>query len=133
MILEITNETRIRQIKAEFSTSFPYLQITFFAAPSNSHANQHEIHSDSSIGSISPVDEPLYIAVNASDTISDTEKKLGEKLKLLVKILRKSNSHWVKPGDVDALTLREQNSIGRISSEHFLHPDYDSRIEDEEY
>ena len=77
MILEITNETRIRQIKAEFSTSFPYLQITFFAAPSNSHANQHEIHSDSSIGSISPVDEPLYIAVNASDTISDTEKKAG--------------------------------------------------------
>jgi hypothetical protein len=73
---------------------------------------------------------PIYLPGN---TIAEVEKEFIQGFCLAVRILRKSDTNWIQPESIEHLKLKQQNEIGRTASEHIVHPDYDTRIEDNQY
>ena len=136
MVIDINDTTTIREIEGLFSTEYPYLNITFIHQvhdPGDEFLKQKAIPVDTTIGEIKKTHTSALIEIQPGNTIADIEKEFRQRFGLLVEILRKSDSHWILPAGADQLTLREQNELGRAASEHIIHPDYDTKIEDDKF
>ena len=136
LVIDINDTTTIREIEALFSGEYPFLNIIFIHQVhegDEESVKQKAISVDTAIGEIKKTHVSSFIEIEPWNTIVDVEKEFRQRFGLLVEILRKSDSHWILPAGADHLTLREQNELGRAASEDTIHPDYDTRIEDDKF
>lgn len=136
MIIDINDRVTIREIQKKFSSKYPYLEIQFFyhlPGKDNLLSKNELAPVDKTIGDIKKTHVSGLLEIRSSSTIADVESEMLMRFGLFVQILRKSNAHWILPDGADQLTLKEQNDIGGKTTDHIVHPEYDSGIEDEEY
>ena len=119
MNINLQAQKTIKELKKEFSNSFPFLKIEFFV-------RSHEA------GEASPLSEELpgtatllevtgalregMLTIDPKDTVASVEKKLGHEYGLPAQIFRKQKGVWIETTATDHLTLEEQNQMGKIAS-----------------
>ena len=119
MNLNLQAQKSIKELKKEFSSSFPFLKIEFFV---RSHQE----------GEASPLSEELpgtatlievtgalregMLTIDPKDTVAAVEKRLGDEFGLPAQIFRKQKGVWIETTATDHLTLEEQNQMGKIAS-----------------
>lgn len=137
MVIEINDIKTIREIQEAFSTTYPYLSIHFFRRlPKKEDGSSQQralIPVDTVIGNIKKTHVSGLLEIQPWNTIADVEKELLRRFGLIAQVLRKSDVHWILPEGAAHLTLDEQNETGQKASAHIIHPDYDTKIEDDEY
>ena len=136
MVLEINDLKTLRDIQGTFSSRYPFLMIEFYArrpGDGESFEKQDLIHIDQSIRNIKRTHVSALFEIKPDNTIDEVEKEFFQRFGLVVRVLSKSDTHWIRPEALGHLTLNQQNEIGRTFAEHIIHPDYDTRIEDRQY
>ena len=119
MNLHLQAQKSIKELKQEFSNSFPFLKIEFFV-------RSHEA------GEASPLSEELpgtatlievtgalregTFTIDPKDTVAAVEKRLGHEFGLPAQIFRKQKGVWIETTATDHLTLEVQNQMGKIAS-----------------
>ncbi len=119
MNLIIDNNSKLSDIKKQFSEVYHFLKIEFFKKP---HAENKlslemdKITSDKTIVMISKFEGSVIIDINKNKTVNQLEKDFWDKFRLSVQVFRKSMNMWIETSLTDAWTLERQNSEGEIFS-----------------
>lgn len=124
MILEINNNLLIKDVQNLFNLAYPYLKVEFFKKPHQwgTYSDEHEkLKADKKIGSALKKKHPVSFTIHPSDRTGDIEKQFHDLFGLEIQIYRKQNEHWIQSAGTDELSLEEQNSIGKKSTEDVAH------------
>ena len=119
MNLQLQAQKSIKELKQEFSNSFPFLKIEFFV-------RGHQAGEASPLSEELPVTATLIevtgvlregtLTINPKDTVAAVEKRLEHEFGLPAQIFRKQKGVWIETTATDHLTLEEQNQMGKIAS-----------------
>lgn len=119
MDIHIHSDKLLKDIRAEFSTRFPYLKIEFYDHP-------HGVGEGNAAASMLHIDIPVRLAgkqvgdfdwhVTGLTTVAELEQTFQEKLGIGVQVFRRSGGIWLQTMKTDHVTLAEQNVHGHEST-----------------
>lgn len=118
MEFKIEGEKPFKKIQEKFNNIYPYLKIEDLRMANTSMGSslkkQSQCHkSKLEKGST----DKLFIIINNLTTVADLVNQFCENLNLPVRVLRKSNNHWIETSLTDSWTLEKQNMAGKQFSE----------------
>lgn len=115
-MIEITveHDTLIGDIQKEFNIKYPYLMLEFFK-PNHSATSEEKIGPAVTIGRLWNSDGIQILNIKGDRTINDLEKDF-KKLKLCIRVLRKSGRSWIATSLTKDWTLEQQNHEGEMMS-----------------
>ena len=113
-ILHIYPNKFIHELRHEFSTVYPFLNLEFYKLQGNDPnliVRKHITHQ----GSLRIAGLKIQGDIELSDDMSvgELEKQFREKFALNVQVTRQSGSIWLETTMTDKWTLRQQNEHGR--------------------
>ncbi|MFL5808011.1 MAG: hypothetical protein ACJ749_00740 [Flavisolibacter sp.] len=121
MKLQLSADTRFRDVKKVFENSFPYLKLEFFR-------KKHGIQ-DGNIKNDIVVDRDTIIHVAGAregeievkpwQTVAELEQVFQTKFYLPVHVFRKTKFSWTDTATTDQFTLEKQNRMGREACDKF--------------
>lgn len=133
MLISITPDIKLSEIKKSFHKVYPFLKIEFYK---KSHAWQEGSESgdmlDENLSVSDVVDnlKPGFIEIHFWQKTGIVEAKFNNMFGLHAQILRKKGEEWIQTAGTDEFTLEQQNESGKNSAEELLHGHYNS-IENE--
>lgn len=119
MELTFTSESKIKDVKKQFSKFFPFLKLEFYP---NCHQKEEssllqKTFSDSiCLSEIHPTIKDSVFAFTSTTTVEEFEQRLQSEYNLPVQVFRKAGSLWLETVQTDNLSLGKQNTIGAESS-----------------
>ena len=119
MYINISAETRLSDIKKQFSDIYPFLKIEFFKRPHAKHKLSSEadrIIQDKPIASLAKVNADIAIDINGKRTVLQVEQDFWNYFGLSVQVFRKAMNMWIETSFTDSWTLESQNSEGLMFS-----------------
>lgn len=120
MKIAIYSQKTVKEVKHEFTHTFPFLKLEFFRKKNTSgHGSPvwEEVNASSQLIDVSGVLREGEIELKPTDTVKQVEQKFENEYGLPVHIYRRHYGEWAETKVSDDLTLREQNTIGRVISE----------------
>lgn len=133
MYINIKTDTRISDIKRQFSDVYPFLKIEFFKRPHAKHklsAEMDRIIADKPISSITKNTVDAQIDINGKRTVLMVEQDFWNLYGLSVQVFRKAMNMWIETSFTDSWTLESQNSEGEMFSSNEFGGDIDEKFED---
>jgi hypothetical protein len=119
MTININPDTRLSDIKKQFSDVYPYLKIEFFKRPHAKHKLSSEtdrIISDKPMASLAKAGASAAIDINGKRTVLQVEQDFWDLFGLSVQVFRKAMNMWIETSFTDSWTLESQNSEGHMFS-----------------
>lgn len=119
MNLIIDNNSKLSDIKKQFSDVYPFLKIEFFKKPHAANklsADKDKISGDKTLSTVAKLEGSITIEINKNTTVNELEKDFWNKFRLSVQVFRKSMDMWIETSLTDAWTLERQNSEGEFFS-----------------
>ena len=119
MYINISAETRLSDIKKQFSDIYPFLKIEFFKKPHAKHKLSSEadrIILDKPIALLAKVNRDVVIDINGKRTVLQVEQDFWNFFGLSVQVFRKAMNMWIETSFTDSWTLESQNSEGLMFS-----------------
>ncbi|MEI7735294.1 MAG: hypothetical protein WCI49_07485 [Ferruginibacter sp.] len=119
MYINIKADTRISDIKKQFSDVYPFLKIEFFKRPHPKHklsAEMDRIIADRQISTLTKKITDAQIDIDGKRTVLMVEQDFWELFGLSVQVFRKAMNMWIETSFTDSWTLESQNSEGEIFS-----------------
>lgn len=119
MYINIKADTRISDIKKQFSDVYPFLKIEFFKRPHAKHklsAEMDRIIADKSISSLTKNTAEAQIDIDGKRTVLMVEQDFWELFGLSVQVFRRAMNMWIETSFTDSWTLASQNSEGEMFS-----------------
>ncbi len=107
-----------KKIQENFNELYPYLRIedlrmvnTSIGGPLKklNLCNKAKLQKDST--------DKVFITINKLTTVADLINQFCENLNLPVRVLRKSNNHWIETSLTVHWTLERQNIAGKLFNE----------------
>lgn len=135
MHIEITNDTRLSEIRKVFSDFYPYLQIEFYRKFHKKYEGSEKkdrVDPGITVGELKKTHVSGLLEIKPLDTVADVEKECQQRFGISVQIFRKQNRSWEQTTSMDDFTLKELNEMGRNSSDEFIIEDYEEGIEEGE-
>ncbi len=120
--IDITPDTTLNELKANFAQYFPYLKWEFFRRPHLHHRGSPKkelIEENAKMQSVSDQIKKNHIEFHDSTSVQDVEKLLWDSFGLSVQVFRKSGNLWLETTVTDQWSLAYQNEQGRELSEQF--------------
>jgi hypothetical protein len=119
MDIHIHSDKLLKDIRAEFSTRFPFLKLEFYDHPhqvgeGNSGATQ--LNPDLPVRNAGKQVSDFDWHVTGLTTVAELEQTFQEKLGIGVQVFRRSGGLWLQTMKTDHLTLSEQNVHGHEST-----------------
>lgn len=118
MEFKIEGERPFKKIQEKFNDIYPYLKIEDSRMANTSmsgHLKKMNQCSNSKLKESSA--DKAFIIINDLTTVADLVNQFCENLDLPVRVLRKSNNHWIETSLTDSWTLEKQNMAGKQFSE----------------
>ena len=118
MEFKIDAEKPFKKIQEKFNDIYPYLKIEDLRMAKTSMGG--------SLGKLSLCNKSKlemgstdkgFIIINSLTTVSDLVNQFCENLNLPVRVLRKSNNHWIETSLTEHWTLERQNIAGKLFNE----------------
>ena len=118
MEFKIEAEKPFKKIQEKFNAIYPYLKIEDLRMANTamdsslkkpSLCNKSKLEKDST--------DKVFIIINNLTTVADLVNQFCENLNLPVRVLRKSNSHWIETSLTEHWTLERQNIAGKLFNE----------------
>ncbi len=116
MTIEVTDNMTIETLRKLFSDRYPFLTIEFYAAPhrwQEESSFEHLLSHHKTIGEIRTIHHPGALEIHSWQKTGAVEQAFSKKLGLNMQVFRHQGGHWVQTAGTDALTLEEQNEIGK--------------------
>jgi hypothetical protein len=135
MILEINDTKTVEELRKEFSEYYSFLSLEFYDRPhelQEATPVRHQYRHSRTIGQIRGVHEPGLVEISPLRKTGEVEQSFSKQHGLYVQILRHHGDTWVQTAGTDALTLQEQNEIGRRACENLRHRT-GSAVENDKY
>jgi hypothetical protein len=131
MIVEINNETTIRDVQEVFSTAYPFLKLEFFDKPHSwgEHCvNAHCYDPGFKLFTIEKrAKAPKFIRLSPWEKTGTLEEEFKDLFGLYAQVYRRFGNKWVQTAGTDDLSLSEQDEIGKKSVEHYMDSHIESR------
>lgn len=116
MRLIINAETAIKDLRKEFSLSYPFLKLEFFQNDNKTktrHTVLSTVDHHKLLGEIWDQKKAEgVIEVTDNITVMELENLFMEEFGLAVQVFRKSGNIWLQTTMTDGLTLKQQNDHG---------------------
>ncbi len=131
MQIKINADTRLSDIKKQFSDVYPYLKIEFFKRPHAKHKLSSELDrivSDKPVTLLTNPGTDVMIDINGKRTVLQVEQDFWKIFGLSVQVFRKAMNMWIETSFTDSWTLESQNSEGQM----FSAADFGDTEEDEQ-
>ena len=118
MEFKIEAEKPFKKIQEKFNDIFPYLKIEDLRMTNTSIVG--------SLGKLSLCNksklekgstDKVFIIINNLTTVADLVNQFCENFNLPVRVLRKSNNHWIETSLTEHWTLERQNMAGKLFNE----------------
>lgn len=119
MVIKISSNKSISEIKQEFSREFPFLRLEFFNKShkaTEASSKNEMIGSDMLIGKIQKHKKEGYLDVEHNMKVQDLESVFHKQFDLFVQVFRSSGKLWLETSGTDGMTLAEQNELGKEKS-----------------
>jgi hypothetical protein len=116
MKLNLSADTRIKDIRDAFNRQFRYLQIEFFKnphRPGQANPLNEKLPHNATLLDINGVMKEGEIIISSRHTVEEIEQRFQRFFHLPVQIFRKTRFGWLETTKTDRLTLYEQNQMGR--------------------
>ena len=118
MILELKKDRTVCDVRADFTSEFPYLTLDFYKYVTGRLGSSIRQKLVKSTGlAKSGLHREGSLEVNESMTVRELEKAFVEQFGLFVQVSRKSGPVWLETTISDSWTLQQQNEHGRELSE----------------
>lgn len=121
MKLLVQHQMSVNDMNKIFQKQFPFLKLKLYQSESSiqmHYANE----STGFIGEAKQIQKivPSVIEYRPTDTVEAFEQMLFRKLRVPIKVFRKSNGQWVDTKQTKFLSLDVQNSLGgALFQEHY--------------
>ncbi|CAN5397708.1 hypothetical protein BH11BAC1_BH11BAC1_06970 [soil metagenome] len=115
MKITISDRRKISAIQNDFSETFPYLRLEFFAKPHEpGGASPKKLikHPSKTLGECRTVHKSGTITITPNMTVTDLEQNFRNVYGLSIQVFRKSGKVWLETTVTDGWTLEEQNRQG---------------------
>ena len=118
MEFKIEAEKPFKKIQEKFNDIYPYLKIEDLRMANTSVdgslkklslCNKSKLEKGST--------DKVFIIINNLTTVADLVNQFCENLNLPVRVLRKSNNHWIETSLTEHWTLERQNIAGKLFNE----------------
>jgi hypothetical protein len=122
MIIEITGEKTIEEIRKEFSGYYPFLAIEFFDTAHRMEETSSYLHQyphTKTIAEIRKNHNPGMLEIQPWHKTGFVEQEFRQHLGLYVQIMRHHGNTWIQTAGTDELTLEEQNALGASTMQDF--------------
>lgn len=110
MKFKIEAGRKFDEVQEEFTKIFPYLKISSSSAGNTSKELRL-------VGKNNGNNVSDSIALNDDTIVADIVNQFKELFNLQVKVLRKSDGHWIETLLTDSWTLEKQNTAGKKFNE----------------
>lgn len=118
MEIYISEEDVLRNIQNKFHEVYPYLKLECYLCPhepGEGSANNKKLSGDTPIEEIRIIHSFGWIDISEHRTVAEVEKDFYRDMGLAVQVFRRSRTGWLQTTRTDAMTLGEQNRLGRES------------------
>lgn len=116
MIINVTYKTTVAEIQRRISHVFPFLKIEFYKRLSfqGERINaQKSYGNDAKLLEVANGYQPTWIVLYPWYTVKYVGEIFKTRLGLHAQVFRKEGTQWTQIVSDDALTLQEQNEIGK--------------------
>lgn len=113
MIIELNKNFAIRDVEEEFSLLYPYLRMSLEPIGSNKMKSSGSVE------------------INSGMRMNEVRELCVDELRMFPTFFRKKNYEWINISKDSALTLKEENEIGKKESEEFEETRYEDFLENE--
>ena len=120
MELKLFRNTVIRDLKRQFSKTFPYLKIEFFwqeHRPGEGSRLKQKIGDNVVLADINSIKKEGSFSFGAEIPVADFEQRLQKEYGLPVQVFRKAGEIWIETIQTDNLSLAKQNNMGESASQ----------------
>jgi hypothetical protein len=111
MELNLTNHTKIRDVKKQFCAYFPYLKLEFFKG--EGLAFGQKLEAGTYLNDVSARLNETGFYFDPSSSVAEFELRLRAEHGLTVRVFRKYENMWLETVQTDNLSLKKQNEMGR--------------------
>lgn len=123
MNITVNNQTLLSELRKDFKSVFPYLDIAFFSVPHSEGGgspkkNQLDYHITA--GEAGNPEKTGELHLSPLKTSAQIESDFEDQFGLYVQVLRKSGDVWLQTITSDELTLGELNQKAQIDNETSL-------------
>lgn len=111
--MNITKSTTINQVRASFTTQFPYLALEFYRKPHDhfhGSRKKDQMSHDLALGELNPAITSAVLRIDGSMSVDKLETYFEEDFGLHVQVFRKSGDQWLQTSVTDDWTLDQQNN-----------------------
>ena len=132
MYLNIKADTKISDIKKQFSDVYPFLKIEFFKRPHPKNklsAEMDRIVVDKPIALLTKKNIDAQIDIAGKRTVMMLEQDFWDFFGLSVQVFRKALNMWIETSFTDNWTLESQNSEGKMFSSNDFGEKTDGKFE----
>lgn len=116
MILTISDNQKLSEVKDEFNSLFPYLKLEFFKhkhGVNKSNPKSDMLSSDLTFKKVRKKHTEGSIDVKESMSVADLEQLFQEVFGISAQVFRKSGRSWIETSVTDDWSLKRQNEEGR--------------------
>ena len=107
-----------KKIQEKFNDLYPYLKIEDLRLANNSMSSSLKKQSVCNKPKLEKGSaDKVFITINKLTTVADLVNQFCENLNLPVRVLRKSNNHWIETSLTEDWTLERQNIAGKLFNE----------------
>lgn len=120
MKIVIYETTTVNVIQQRFSTAYPFLSIRFCNTPHGIGEESRKTNwykGEMRLRDLTTKSLDNAVSIEPSVTTGAVEQAFETAFGLHAQIFRKEGERWVQTAGTDALTLDEQNEIGRVAAE----------------
>jgi hypothetical protein len=124
MKIAIHDKRKIFDLQEDFTASFPFLRLEFFAKPSRSGgASSKKIIRNNrlTIGQCRTIHESGHLSITPHITVSELKQRFEDVYGIHVQLFRKSGKVWINTSVTSSWTLEEQNKQGEVLSNAFIY------------
>ena len=116
MKLTLTGNTKVREVKNQFSQVFPFLKLEFFTQgqqEGGGSALAQKTADQTPLATLAPPLRQAVVSFTPTTTVAELEQRLQCEYGLPVHVFRKAGNLWHETVQTESLTLEKQNAIGR--------------------
>ena len=121
MDIRIDDSKVLKDIKKEFTDTFPYLWLEFFHHPHGDHEpspmGDRIIDAEQMIGQVRQTHNEGDLTITPSMKVQELEQAFWERFGLSVQVFRKSKGKWFETTKTDHWTLEEQMQAAKDMKE----------------
>ena len=117
MELKFTISTTVKQVKEQFTRSFPFLKLEFFMRHREENTEREErLNDELYLWEVTGVLKEGVYYLNPSVSVDEFEQDLQFKYGLPVQVYRRTGDVWIETVQADDLSLEKHNSIGEAAT-----------------